>query len=132
MIEQQTPHQELPAVEVDGELLARFEAKNRGVAERGLTQRELLHEAVGEHIKAAISDVSTQASQPVPQVASDNDGDDVSGRVAQLANVAISGSLADAIKRAEAAGPHVLAELHEQLVDVYWRKLVESGRILAD
>ena len=114
------------------ELLARFEAKRQAVPEGAVETRELFREAMAEHVAATVpvASATQTAVAPVLVDLSTPPTPEVAQKVSELVQLAFTRGLTDAIRQAETSGSYVLALFHEQLVDEYWQKLVDSGKII--
>lgn len=125
------------------ELERRLEQKKRELAEKEIAppaEKEIFREVLREHIEEK---KSAPPGQPVfsplkkSQTAADfkkKQEDDLKKeereeQIKSLIEVALTKTIAEAVKVAESAGPYLLDELHDRLVDDYYDKLLALRKL---
>lgn len=138
---------EQPAINPEDEIreLERKLAEKRAAFAQGqetvpAEEKEMLRETLREHIEQ-IRTPSGEAPHPsvpssvlAPQSTTPMDPDEPKHREEQvraLIEIALTKSIRDAVKVAQANSPYLLDELHDHLVDEYYDKLVQLGKIQA-
>lgn len=125
------------------ELERKLEEKKREIAERGGAEpeeKELFREVLRKHV-AEVRPVRPGVSLPVPSakpsLADDlkKKADDIKKQarreeqVKALIEIALTRTIAQAVKVAEKASPYLLDELHDHLVDDYYDKLIALRKL---
>lgn len=129
------------------ELERKLEEKKRELAEQGKPvgeEKEVFREVLQQHIEAArpaLSEPQPQTPQPLKGIAHTladdlkKKVDDVKSKterdekIKALLELALTHTIQDAVKVAEAASPYLLDELHDHLVDDYYQKLIALRKI---
>ena len=126
------------------ELERKLEEKKKEISERGGVEpeeKEVFREVLREHIEEARPRRGGGVSLPVPPTkpspADDlkKKADDVKKQeereeqVKALIEVALTKTIAQAVRVAEEAGPYLLDELHDSLVDDYYDKLIALRKL---
>ena len=121
-----------------------LEQKKRALTEMGSSvseEKELFREVIKEHIEslgAALpqAPISLQPSAsvgavPIPEspkiTAKQQEVNEANVRM--LVETALTGTIEDAVKKAQELGPYILKELHNHLVDDLYDKLVALRKI---
>ncbi len=125
------------------ELERKLEQKKRELAEKETvlpTEKEVFREVLREHIaenKSAPQGEPHFNPQPQTQTAVDlkkrPDGDlkkeEREEQIKSLIEVALTKTITEAVKMAEASSPYLLDELHDRLVDDYYDKLLALRKL---
>lgn len=125
------------------ELERKLEEKKRayaGTRTEKPEEKEMLREVLREHIeKLAKPPPSRQAhdlSSLPPQPGKKKKADDRTGstqaleeRVRALIELALTKTIADAVRLAQTETPYLLDELHDHLVDDYYEKLIQLRKL---
>lgn len=135
-----TPEEEIRHLE------KQLQRKKQELAERGAEQREekdLFREVLKEHIEAVkpaipppdITHIPVPTPPPPvlpPPNASPQDVKELEAnqeKVRQLIEKALTGTIEDAVREAQASTPYLLDELHDHLVDDYYEKLLQLRKV---
>ncbi len=121
------------------ELQAKLEAKKQEAAVQGTgeKEKEVFREVLKEHIQSSRSAPSAYlpplpsdgVSTQTPVATDDQAGARREEEVRALIQLALTKSIADAVRMAEKESPYLLDELHAHLVDDYYDKLVALRKI---
>lgn len=125
------------------ELERKLEEKKREVAERGGAEpeeKELFREVLKKHIEEAKprgSGASLSVPPAKPSITDDlkKKADDIKKQeerkeqVKALIEIALTRTIVEAVKTAEASSPYLLDELHDYLVDDYYDKLIALRKL---
>lgn len=125
------------------ELERKLEQKKRELAEKEIVQseeKEIFREVLREHIeekKSAPQEQPVFSSLKKSQTAIDlkkKQDDDLKKeereeQIKSLIEVALTKTIAEAVKMAESASPYLLDELHDRLVDDYYDKLLALRKL---
>ena len=118
------------------ELERRLEQKKRELAEKEVVipaEKEIFREVLREHVKETRISVPGDFKVPVASIPADDQKkkiDDTAQKealaehVKGLIEIALTKTIAEAVKAAEAQSPYLLDELHDHLVDDYYDKLI--------
>lgn len=125
------------------ELEKKLEEKKQELAEKGVVapaEKELLREVLRKHVEEARPPL--QAPAPAPATGAHILADDLKkkadevkkeeqreAQVRALIEIALTRGIASAVKVAESATPYLLDELHDNLVDDYYDKLIALRKL---
>jgi sugar-specific transcriptional regulator TrmB len=138
--ETKKPEAVSPEAEIK-ELERKLEQKKRELAEKETVlpeEKEIFREVLREHIKETRTSVSDDFKTPATAAPPDNHKkkiDDAAQKevleqqVRGLIEVALTKTIAEAVKIAEALSPYLLDELHDRLVDDYYDKLLALRKL---
>lgn len=118
------------------ELERKLEEKKRQLAERGEAipgEKEVFRQVLREHMRPA-----SPPPTPVPQKgeergetrgASPKANAPSEEMLGALVELALTGTISDAVRAAEQKSPYLLDTLHDRLVDEYYEKLVRARKL---
>lgn len=121
-------------------LQAQLEAKKQEALAEGKeppSDKELLREVLREQVQnirtTPAPSLSIDYAKPQPTQKSDDQAkkQEREEEIKALVDLALTKSIEDAIRIAEQESPYILDELHDHLVDQYYDKLVQLGKIKA-
>ena len=129
-MEEMSPENEIR--ELERKLAEKRAALGHGQESAPTQEKEMLRETLRDHIEEIRTPPTVPAEQsvPTPPPSSDPAGQQLrEEQIRRLIEIALTKSIQEAVKIAQANSPYLLDELHDHLVDDYYDKLVQLKKI---